>query len=163
LTWSSEKLDWEVETRIIVGTQVTNLSNSGKALFADQTTVGSDVVQRMSIIRSKRVRRVAELHNEAERMTDWREHVKSAPIVAIASSALIGFIASRSVSRMLTSASPQQPLATPLPIRFSEPKAASTRLLMSGTLRYLTDIALTAGKVYLLQQINSRSKEPSQL
>jgi hypothetical protein len=51
----------------------------------------NDLRQRMRAIRDKQPDRVSELHAEAKRLTDWREYVRSAPVVAAASSAVAGF------------------------------------------------------------------------
>jgi hypothetical protein len=56
----------------------------------------------MKCIRAKRIDRVAEIQNEAGRMTNWREHVKSAPMAALAGSAVLGFFAIRFASRLPT-------------------------------------------------------------
>jgi hypothetical protein len=118
---------------------------------------GLDLQERMKNVRAKRIHRVAELQNEAGRLTDWREYVRSAPITALASSTLLGFIAVQTVTRAAAPASiRRQPelksSSAPLESGFS-----TSGYLMSSAIRALTSIALTAGKSYLTQQMNSLS------
>lgn len=51
----------------------------------------------MDRIRSKRIGRTIELQNEVERLADWREHVRSAPVAAFIGSIVIGAMGVRSV------------------------------------------------------------------
>lgn len=48
------------------------------------------IVKRMDVVRSKRARRVASLTRESNRLTDWREHVRSAPLLTLAASIAVG-------------------------------------------------------------------------
>jgi hypothetical protein len=59
------------------------------AVETDETVV---LMQAMAKIRAKRRRRLSELSHETERLTDWREYVKSAPIAAVSASAVAGFV-----------------------------------------------------------------------
>ena len=122
---------------------------------------GSELQDRMKCIRAKRIDRVAELQNEAGRMTNWREHVKSAPITALAGSAVLGFFAVRFASRL--------PAATAVARQFDdaqaihgvrEPPFFNPASILNSALRILSGIALTAGKNYLTQQLNAHSKDP---
>jgi hypothetical protein len=122
---------------------------------------GSELQDRMKSIRAKRTARVAELQSEAGRMTNWREHVKSAPMTALAGSAVLGFIAVRFASRMPTpTAVVRQPVESQSINMVREPPLMNPASMMSGAIRILSGIAITAGKNYLTQQLNAHSKDP---
>jgi hypothetical protein len=121
---------------------------------------GSELQDRMKSIRAKRVARVAELQSEAGRMTNWREHVKSAPMTALAGSAVLGFIAVRFASRMpAPTAVVRQPVESQPINMVREPPLFNPASMMSGAIRILSGIAITAGKNYLTQQLNAHSKD----
>lgn len=50
-----------------------------------------DLVERMNAIRNSSERHVVRMHAEAERLVDWREHVRSQPLVAVGVAAAAGF------------------------------------------------------------------------
>lgn len=123
--------------------------------------VGSELQDRMKRIRAKRIDRVAELQNEAGRMTNWREHVKSAPITALAGSAVLGFFAVRFASSLPTAtAVTKQPDTMQAINVVREPPLFHPASIMSGAVRILFGIALAAGKNYLTQQLSAHSKDP---
>jgi hypothetical protein len=123
--------------------------------------VGSELQDRMKRIRAKRIDRVAELQNEAGRMTNWREYVRSAPITALAGSAVLGFFAVRFASRLPTAtAVTKQPDDMQANNMVREPPLFHPASIMSGAVRILFGIALAAGKNYLTQQLSAHSKDP---
>jgi hypothetical protein len=117
---------------------------------------GPDLQERMANIRAKRIHRVAELQNEAERLTDWREHVKSAPMVALAGSALLGFLTMNAV---------KQPASKPSKAFDSSVRQAGAtdvfppNYFKSSVIRIVSRIALTLGKNFLAQQIQNISNK----
>jgi hypothetical protein len=122
---------------------------------------GSELQDRMKCIRAKRIDRVAEIQNEAGRMTNWREHVKSAPMAALAGSAVLGFFAVRFASRLPTAtAVTKQPDDMQAMNMVREPPLFHRTSIMSGAVRILCGIALAAGKNYLTQQLSAHSKDP---
>ncbi len=52
-----------------------------------------ELIERMRAIRNCSEKHVAHMHLEAERLTDWREHVRSQPMLAVAAAATVGFLA----------------------------------------------------------------------
>jgi hypothetical protein len=123
-----------------------------------QESMGTELQKRMQEIRGKRIHRVAEFHNEAERLISWREHVKSAPIAALVGTTVLGFIAVRSVTR---SGSPSPLVQKTEYIADVKPSVVAQQpssYLVSNALHLLTNVALTAGKMYLMQQLNAHSK-----
>lgn len=50
----------------------------------------SGIITRMESVRGKRRERIAELSEESSRLTDWREHVRSAPLLTLAASVAVG-------------------------------------------------------------------------
>ncbi len=56
------------------------------------------IVESMERVRVKRVERMADLGHEVQRLTDWREHVRAAPLAAITASVLTGMVC---VSKLL--------------------------------------------------------------
>ncbi len=122
---------------------------------------GSELQDRMKCIRAKRIDRVAELQHEAVRMTNWREHVKSAPMTALAGSAVLGFFAVRFASRLPTAtAIARQPDEMQTINMVRELPLFHPASIMSGAIRTLCGIALAAGKNYLTQQLSAHSKDP---
>lgn len=123
---------------------------------------GSELQDRMKCIRAKRIDRVAELQIEAGRMTDWREHVRSAPISALAGSAVLGFFAVRFASRLPTAmAVTKQPDETHTTSVVREPPLFHPASIVNGAIRILFGIAIASGKNYLTQQLSAHSKDPN--
>ena len=52
----------------------------------------AEIIDRMEAVRAKRRERIADLNEESNRMTDWREHVRSAPLLALAASVAAGAV-----------------------------------------------------------------------
>ena len=50
-----------------------------------------DLIARMNEIRNSSERHVVRMHAEAERLVDWREHVRSHPLMAVGVAAAAGF------------------------------------------------------------------------
>ncbi len=90
-----------------------------------------DLIERMRAIRNSSERHVAHMHLEAERLTDWREHVRSQPILAVAAAATLGFLA---VQRSTHSAG--QPAPVP---------ASRQRMSVAGGERVVTQASVTSG------------------
>lgn len=116
---------------------------------------------RMQSVRAKRIDRVAEFQNEAERLTDWREHVKSAPLASLAGSAILGFFAVQSATRHPSAIVPlkrESLSSTPPQVTSIFPSGYFTNSLF----RAFTGIVLSAGKTYLTKQLNSQSTNSKQ-
>ena len=81
---------------------------------SDTAVTENEIVLRMRELRSAGIGGVDKLHNQAQRVTDWREHVRAQPAVAATAATLLGFFAvrtlvgSRSLARNATSQTGQQ-------------------------------------------------------
>ena len=81
---------------------------------SDTAVTENEIVLRMRELRSAGLGGVDKLHNQAQRVTDWREHVRAQPAVAATAATLLGFFAvrtlvgSRSLARNATSQTGQQ-------------------------------------------------------
>ena len=72
---------------------------------SDNAVTENEIVLRMRELRSAGIRGVDKLHDQAQRVTDWREHVRAQPAVAATAATLLGFFAVRTLvgSRSFTS------------------------------------------------------------
>ncbi len=52
---------------------------------------GDELIARMNSIRNVSEFHVAELHEEAQRLADWREHVRAQPLLAVGLATAAGF------------------------------------------------------------------------
>ncbi len=77
-----------------------------------ETSLNTDqILARMQSLRAEGRRDVERLHEQAERVTDWKEHVRAQPMVAAAAASLLGFLVVRSaLSSQRASTVPVQPL-----------------------------------------------------
>ena len=97
----------------------------------------SRIREQMAKVRNKQPQRVADLSIQADRLTDWREHVKAAPITALAVSIAAGFGVA---STLLQSKRSKAPAPAPTPAaRASVPaKAGIAATVGSFILPYAT-------------------------
>lgn len=51
-----------------------------------------ELIDRMNAIRNASERNVAAMHHEAQRLVDWREHVRAQPLLAMAAATAVGFV-----------------------------------------------------------------------
>lgn len=58
----------------------------------------SSIASRMRELRSTGKSDVSELHAQAERVTDWREHARAQPVLTAVSSTVLGFLAMRALA-----------------------------------------------------------------
>ncbi|MCY2976394.1 MAG: hypothetical protein NTW52_17190 [Planctomycetota bacterium] len=123
-----------------------------------QESMGTELQKRMQDIRSKRTHRIAEFHHEAERLVSWREYVKSAPIAALIATTVIGFIATRLILRSPASSQTPQNSHPIVDNKPAEVVRQPTGYFSNNALHLLTNVALTAGKMYLMRQLNAHSK-----
>jgi hypothetical protein len=61
-------------------------------------STSAEIISRMEAVRDKRRERIADLNEESSRMTDWREHVRSAPLLALAASVAAGALGAASLT-----------------------------------------------------------------
>ncbi len=115
-----------------------------------------ELQMRMQSVRAKRIDRVAEFQNEAERLTDWREHVKSAPLASLAGSTILGFFAIQSVRCHTSATAPLKPESLS-PQQHQVTSVFPSGYFTNSLFRVVTSIVLSAGKSYLTKQLNSQS------
>ncbi len=111
--------------------------------------IGTDLQERMATIRAKRIHLVAELQTEAGRLTDWREHVKSAPLAALAGSAILGFVTVKSLSGTPKTTVPVYKSSSYQPERQARPS------LFGGVAKMAMAFAFTMGKSYVTRQFHT--------
>jgi hypothetical protein len=118
----------------------------------ERDSTASELQARMAAIRANRIKRIAELQIEAHRLTDWREHVRSAPLVSVIGSAIVGFLAVKSLS----SSSTKLTAKVDAGVERATTATTATRPTMVQTLIGLgCNLAMTAGKQYFMQQIQN--------
>jgi hypothetical protein len=87
----------------------------------------SDAIRRrMRELRFAGLKDVSQLHDQAERVTDWREHVRAQPVLSAIAASLVGFTVMRTLSGGGGSSQPVD-YATPGPV--ARRKSASMGLL----------------------------------
>ncbi|MDX1925873.1 MAG: hypothetical protein SFV81_05115 [Pirellulaceae bacterium] len=59
---------------------------------------GSAIVSRMRELRSTGQSDISRLHAQAERVTDWREHVRAQPVLTAVSSTVVGYMLVRALA-----------------------------------------------------------------
>jgi hypothetical protein len=78
-------------------------------------STSAEIISRMEAVRAKRRERIADLNEESSRMTDWREHVRSAPLLTFAASVAVGALGAAALtgrSTPSTSSTPEIRTAT---------------------------------------------------
>ena len=61
-------------------------------MTSEQASVDArQLIERMNSIRNASESHVADLHQEAHRLVDWREHGRARPLLAVAAAATIGY------------------------------------------------------------------------
>lgn len=107
-----------------------------------------DLIERMRAIRNSSERHVEHMHLEAERLTDWREHVRSQPILALAAATTLGFLAVQSTTR--SDGRPATNGKTSQPATDSAGGRAATRAtLASGMMAFAGTMASNLLKQYV--------------
>jgi hypothetical protein len=84
------------------------------------------IVSRMRELRSTGLKDVGQLHAQADRFTNWREHVRAQPVLSAIAASLVGYSAVRIIANR-TEGSQQVVYATPG--QFEKRKSASIGLL----------------------------------
>ncbi len=102
----------------------------------------------MEAIRLKRSERVLDLHLEVNRLVDWKEYVRVAPMASLIGSVAAGFIVANSLSR--TTAAVEPPIPVGMQAITRETKATTIQWL--GAL--LLPIATNAAKNFISQTLS---------
>ncbi len=117
----------------------------------------ADTIQNsMRSIRNRRHKRIGELKIEAQRLVDWREYVKTAPVVSVVSSVVAGFMVINAFKRTHSPKlqGTEAPSATPLNV------AEGTKL--NWLIAMAMPIVTQAAKKYVMQGLNNAIQQSSQ-
>lgn len=104
---------------------------------------------RMQRIRDRRVERVGELQREAQRLVDWQEYVRSAPVMSLLGSVAAGFLA---VNVLKPAPPPSQSVQTTR--SQSRPRAAAGTSLQ-WAISMMTPVVTNAAKKYLMRSLTT--------
>jgi hypothetical protein len=119
-------------------------------MAATQDTDGDRLIARMSALRNASHHHVEELHHEANRLVDWREHVRAMPVIAVAVVALAGFALTVGWRKK----------AAPVTIERRESRPAPKRTLLRGTLSLAGSLAFPLIRQYAMRQLQEYLREP---
>ena len=119
------------------------------------TDDGNYLLSRMESVRASGYDHAGELHGEAKRLVDWKEYVRSKPIMSVAVASLIGFSVVRSTLGK-SSQTNQVPLGTINSLESSTPSQSTWK---SGAIALVSNVATTAIKHYLASLLQRRSTE----
>lgn len=112
------------------------------------------IVRSMERIRSAQASKLAELGEESKRLTDWREYARSAPIVSLVGSVVIGALAG---SRL--AGQPSQPVqaSAPSPLAASKTTAPSSLggRLLGAALTFAIPFVKSAVKQHVASAVGS--------
>ncbi|MEO8271578.1 MAG: hypothetical protein ABI557_17780 [Aureliella sp.] len=97
--------------------------------LSGSVTDGEQLISRMNAIRDSSERHVVRMHAEAERLVDWREHVRAQPLLAVAVASAAGFLL------MYRKGTPSQTAPKQSAPRHGDDKAARTTLT-SGAMAF---------------------------
>ena len=114
-----------------------------------------DLIERMRAVRASGYDHAGALHGEAKRLVDWKEYVRSKPLVSIAVASLVGFSVVRSALRgssPLTSSSLGfSPVTTP--------SSSNQVTWKNSVISLATNVATTALKHYFTTLIQRGKTE----
>ncbi len=103
----------------------------------------------MKAVRDKRSKRVFDLQTEAHRFVDWKEYVRTAPIISLIGSSAAGFLVVNGLRNSLPPATlPRENLA---PTQANVATASKMQWLVSLAMPILTNTA----KKYIAQTLSS--------
>ena len=114
-----------------------------------------DLIERMRAVRASGYDHAGALHGEAKRLVDWKEYVRSKPLVSIAVASLVGFSVVRSTLR---SSSP----LTSSSLGFSPvttPSSSNQVTWKNSVISLATNVATTALKHYFTTLIQRGKTE----
>ena len=109
---------------------------------------GAGIISRMRELRSTGQSDVNQLHAQAERVTDWREHDRAQPALSAIASAVVGYAVVRGLAG---NASSGHPSASAQPVQFSQQKSSS-----KGILSLVGGIALNVGRQWVTEYLKKQ-------
>ena len=114
-----------------------------------------ELLARMQSVRASGHYHAGELHGEANRLVDWKEYVRSKPLMSIAVASLVGFSIVRSTLGTNSSANNPPPGS---PAVFENAKSSQSSW-KSGAIALVANVASTAIKHYFASLLQSRKTE----
>lgn len=114
-----------------------------------------ELLARMQSVRASGHYHAGELHGEANRLVDWKEYVRSKPLMSIAVASLVGFSIVRSTLGTNSSANVPPPGR---PAVFENAKSSQSSW-KSGAIALVANVASTAIKHYFASLLQSRKTE----
>ena len=117
----------------------------------------NDLLARMQKVRSSGYNHAGELHGEAKRLVDWKEYVRSKPLLSIAVASLVGFSIVRNTVGTNSHANPARASSN----NSLENLKSSQTSWKSGAMGLVANVALTALKHYLASLLQPRNSEGS--
>ena len=117
---------------------------------------GSMIVSRMHELRSTGQGDVRQLHAQAERVTDWREHVRAQPMVTAVSSTVVGYMIARalaggSVTNTTNSGTTIQPAGIS-----SSAQVTKQASMSAGLLSLAGGIAMSIGRQWVTEYLKKQ-------
>ncbi len=112
-----------------------------------------DLIERMNAIRNASERHVVRMHAEAERLVDWREHVRSQPLLAVGVAAAAGFFLMYR-SRGKTAPQPSPQAASPNADTAQETATRSS--IASGAMAFVGTMAGNMLKQYATNYVKAK-------
>ncbi len=109
------------------------------------------IIHRMEDLRSVGIQEVERLHDQAVRMTDWREHVNSRPVLSTLAAAVIGFALVRTFVGNKKTIVP----AAPVPPQDSIGMQTAT----AGLLSVVGGIAVSVGRQLATEYIHRKLRD----
>jgi spore maturation protein SpmA len=136
-------------------------------MLTQPTVEPDDIIQQMNAIRNASEAHVADLHDEAQRLVDWREYVRAQPVASVATVAAIGFVVMNRMSSSnrcpvvptsaIESPAVQQATANRSATDGVQPAIATT--VGSGMMAFLGSLASAAVKQYALRKLGDFSND----
>ena len=117
------------------------------------TDDGNYLLSRMESVRASGYDHAGELHCEAKRLVDWKEYVRSKPLMSVAVASVIGFSLVRSTLG-ISSQTNQLPSRN---MNVQESPTSSQSTWRSGAIALVSNVATTAIKHYLASLLQRRS------
>lgn len=113
------------------------------------------LLSRMQSVRACGYNHATELHDEAKRLVDWKEYVRSQPLISIAAASVIGFSVVRSTLGTNSQSNPPLPSSTTA-LENSKSSQSSQSSWKSGAFALVASVATTAAKYYLMTLLQPR-------
>jgi hypothetical protein len=111
---------------------------------------GSLIVGRMRELRSTGQSDVTQLHKQAERVTDWREHVRAQPVLTAVSSTVVGYMLVRALAGAST------PTTARTAATASSAQSAKPASVSAGLLSLAGGIALSVGRQWVTEYLKKQ-------